>query len=171
MTHDEADFLMHFGKKGMKWGHRTNRAPGYTDDQVKRDKQVYGNRGANRINKNMLKGDNISTARGSEKTRRDRVMNKNKYVRQFGKLAGGAVGAVVGFIGSKQLSNLANTAKGSKIVNKMLGQYSEVAKYALSNPAVQFAIASGAAQVGYMLSGDAAVSANMRLHGYDPNRR
>ena len=162
--------LLHYGVVGMRWGKRTN--PGYQHNQIKRDTQVYGKRGATRINKALNAGDSISVARGSEKTRRDRVMGKNKYVRQVGKIGGAATGAVVGFLAARGLAKAANSQHGRAMVNKLLGnEYGTLANVVLNNPIFLAGAAAGAAKVGHMLSGDIAVGINMRAHGYDPNRK
>ena len=167
-------FLAHYGVKGMRWGKRTN--PNYSKDQIKRDTQIYGRRGASRINKNMNKGDSISTARGSEKTRRDRVMGRNKYARQGGKIAGAVAGVAAANIAISQLSRLSNTTAGRSVMNKLMGSNlaSMVAgglNAANQSPAIRLAASAGAAKVGSMLAGDIGVAVNMRANGYDPSRR
>lgn len=164
------EFLAHAGVKGMKWGKRRN--PGYSDQQIKRDTQVYGNRGAKRINSNLNKGDQISTARGDEKTRRDRVIGKNKYIRQGGKLVGGAASGAVGFVAMRAIGKAAATQAGQTLIRKLAGvEAGGLISMATNSLAVQGVVAAGAAKVGYMLAGDAAVAANMKIHGYDPSRR
>lgn len=170
LDEQKAEFLEHSGVKGMKWGKR-GMAATYTDQRAKRDAQVYGNRGAKRINKSLHDGNQISTARGDEKTRRDAVLGKNKYVRQVGKLGGGALGAGIGFAAMRGLGKLSTTTKGQAITRKILGQHANAALFALNSLAVQGAVAVGAAKVGHMLSGDIAVGLNMRAHGYNPNRK
>lgn len=169
MQENNEEYLEHFGVKGMKWG--KNRNPGYSNDQVKRDVQIYGNRGASRINKALNRGEQISTARSVEKTRRDSAMAGNKYVRQVGKLGGGAFGAAIGFVSAMGIKKLANSSAGRKVASKLLGQYSSFAISALNNPLAAAAVSAGAAKVGYMLSGDIAVGLNMRARGYNPNRK
>lgn len=163
------EFFEHAGVKGMKWGKRQN--SNYSNQQAKRDAQIYGNRGAKRINNAMNKGDQISTARGAEKTRRDNVMAKNKYVRQGGKLAGGATGAALGFASTLAISKITNSVAGRTVANRLLGQYSNLAIGFINSPVATAAITAGAAKVGYMMAGDAAVSVNMRARGYNPNRK
>ena len=167
-------YLQHYGVKGMKWGVRKNRAKNldYSDQQRKRDKQTYGSRGVKRINKAMNKGDRISVARGSEKTRRDKVMGRNKYVRQGGKLAGGAAGAVIGGVVYSKTNKALNNPKVINFMNNSLGTVNTaVLRMLVENPIARGAVMAGGAKVGYMMTGDAAVSANMRLYGYDPNRK
>lgn len=167
-NHD--DELMHYGKKGMKWGKRTN--PNYTSQQIHRDIQVYGARGAKRINKMLNEGDQISTARSYEKTRRDNVIARNKYVRQTGKIIGGVTGAGVGIISSIGLARLASSRKGQAVASKLLGnQYGQLAVAALNNPIAMATISAGSAKIGTLLSGDIAVGINMRANGYNPNRK
>lgn len=167
----EEEFLEHFGVKGMKWGKRSPQHPDYTNDQAKRDRQVYGTRGAKRVNKSLHAGNKISVARGDEKTRRDAVMGKNKYVRQGGKIAGAAVGAVGGFLGGRALAKSAASQAGQKAINKLFGSNGPLVSSLLGSPAVSFAAAAGAAKIATMFAGDLAVSANMRANGYDPNRK
>lgn len=181
---DVEDFLAHYGVKGMRWGKRKN--PNYTDQQVKRDVQVYGARGAKRINKSLNDGNSISVARGDEKTRRDNVMAKNKYVRQGGKAAGAVGGAALGYVAVKGIKALANSELARSAVEKaMMGVGGKsfmqatrmyhvirepITQYA-DSVAVQAVIAAGAAKVGHMLAGDIAVNTRMRMHGYNPNRK
>lgn len=163
------EFFKHAGVKGMKWGKRQN--PNYSNQQAKRDAQVYGNRGSKRINNAMNKGDQISTARGAEKTRRDNVMSKNKYVRQVGKLAGGVVGAGIGIATTVGLNKLASSSAGMAAAGKVFGKSDVFVRALNDSPIVLAAITAGAAKVGYMMAGDAAVSVNMRARGYNPNRK
>lgn len=165
------NFLAHYGVMGMRWGKR-KQAANYENNQVKRDRQVYGDRGTRRINKELSNGTNISTARGYEKTRRDRVMSKNKYARQGGKVAGAVAGGAVGLVGASLARRAANSSTGRSILNSVLGREGgTIVSTLISNPIATGAITLGAAKVGEMMSGDIGVAVNMRSHGYDPNRR
>ena len=175
ITYD--DYLAHFGVKGMRWGVRKaseskNANPNYTVKQRRRDAQVYGMRGQRRINKAMNKGDSLSIARGDEKTRRDRVLNSNKYVRQGGKVAGTVAGVVAANVGMTAVAKATFSGPAAKLVNATLGQNGATAlRVAMQTPAVRFAVSAGAAKVGNMMAGDLAVNTRMRAHGYNPNRR
>ena len=172
-----SDSLEHHGVKGMKWGVRKDRGrnrqnPNYSSNQRKRDTAVYGKRGAKRINRNMNKGDQVSTARASEKTRRDRVMSKNKYYRQGGKMVGAGAAAIGTHIGLGQAQKALFTRRGARMVNKLVGPGgAAMLNVALSNPAVRVTASVGAAKMASMFAGDITVGARMRAHGYDPNRR
>lgn len=175
------DFLAHYGVEGMRWGQRKNSDanPDYSADQRKRDKQIYGRGGVRRINRNLNAGDSISTARGSEKTRRDAVLGRNKYVRQGGKVAGVVGGVVLANVGISALTNVASKAvyktrygKGLNWINMALT--SDAMKQTISvlnTPQARVAASSGAAYVGNMLAGDIAVGINTRAAGYNPNRK
>jgi len=171
----EDAFIRHYGVRGMKWGKRNPRNENYSDQQIKRDTQVYGKSGAKRVNKQLNDGDSISVARGNEKTRRDRVMGKNKYVRQGGKVAGAVGGVVVANVGLTALAKSATSKIGQDIAGKILGPSGgsslRLVGELANNPAVRITASAGAAKVATMFAGDAAVSVNMRANGYDPNRK
>lgn len=169
MTQEE--FLEHSGVKGMKWGKRKPQHENYSNDQAKRDRQVYGTRGAKRVNDSLHSGNSISVARGDEKTRRDKVMGRNKYVRQGGKIAGAGIAGAAGFLGVRALAKTASSAAGQRVVAKLFGPNAALATQALNNPILIGAATVGAAKIGEMFSGDIAVAANMRSNGYDPNRK
>ena len=185
------NFLEHYGVLGMKWG-RTKadgnsavpkgRNKDYSGNQRKRDRQIYGAGGTRRVNKKMNKGDSISVARGDEKTRRDRVMSKNKYARQGGKVAGAVGGVVLANVAMSGVRKLATSKKGMQFLAKAMGIKSregakvlydglQVSKKVLSDPVIVLGASAAAAKVGEMLSGDIGVAANMRSHGYNPDRK
>jgi len=185
--------LIHYGVLGMRWGvsrseaqlKRSRKNKDYSDQQRKRDRQIYGRGGERRVNKKMNKGDRVSVARGSEKTRRDRVMGKNKYARQAGKVTGAVTSIVAGNVALVGLSKLAQSKTGMQIVGKMLGvgkfggigyakgvyNSMQLAGAISSMPGVKLAVSIGAAKVGAMMAGDAGVAINMRSKGYDQNRK
>lgn len=182
---DVDDFLAHYGVKGMKWGRRKSRNENYSDNQVRRDQEVYGMRGSRRINKALNKGNSIGTARAVEKTRRDNVMAKNPYHRQVGKIVGAGVGIIGVNVGISAAKRAANSPKVLGFVGNLLKNAPPGVKGAaantfvgartvtslLSTPQFRLIASSGAAAIGQKLSGDIAVSANMRVHGYNPNRK
>ena len=103
-------------------------------------------------------------------------MGKNKYVRQGGKIAGAVAGLVAGNVALTGLSRAANTNVGRTVIGKVFGfdgaiKASMAISALASNPIARVAVSAGAAKVGTMLAGDAAVAANMRLAGYDPSRK
>ena len=171
--------LEHHGILGMRWGHRKDEtsklADNYSAEQYNRDKIIYGNGGAKRINKSISKGSNVSTARSKEKTHRDHVISKNKYFRQGGKVTVGIAGAVGTYAGLSIGSNLINSSKGQAVIYKLLGrnaaQVTRTATTLLNDPMVKGIVSAGAATTASLLGGDIAVSAHMRVHGLDPNRK
>ena len=57
-------------------------------------------------------------------------------------------------------------------MNNSLGTVNTaVLRMLVNQPITLGTVMAGSAKVGYMMTGDAAVSANMRLYGYDPNRK
>ena len=183
------DYLEHYGVKGMKWGKR-KRNPNYSDDQMKRDSQVYGKRGAKRINKNMNKGDSVSTARSVEKTRRDTVASKavdmrgrTERSRIFKQRVGGAVGGAAGGYAANRataaVGKLATSKKGQAVLTKITKDPIVSAKLAVSieaftkNAQNRALITSGGAMAGGLMGAKAprtASTAYVKSKGYNPNR-
>ena len=78
--------IYHYGIKGMKWGVRRYQnkdgslttagkrryADNYSSQQQKRDEKIYGKGAVKRINKRMLKGESIQSARHNEVIRNQR---------------------------------------------------------------------------------------------------
>lgn len=151
--------IYHYGVKGMKWGVRKEEQyhPDYSSDQRNRDKAVYGRGGVRRINKNMKRGDKISTARSKEATR---INSARKHARVAGQV-GSALGAIGGAIGGYYASKYVQKAFGTKIS-------------AFSDPtvsmAVTIAITAGAGAVGKQLGRYGGQSAAMAVRGYSPKK-
>lgn len=179
MSSDEDNTLAHYGVEGMRWGQRKRELAkpneGYTNDQRKRDQQVYGRGGVKRINKNLNSGDSISTARGSEKLRRDTVLGRNKYVRQGGKVAGAVGSVVLANVGISALAKLRGGGVVDSFISKKFGYGASTALGQgiafLKSPQGRALTSTGAAYVGQMMAGDIAVSVNTRAGGYNPNRK
>lgn len=171
------EFLAHYGVLGMKWGKSKN--PDYTPQQVKRDRQLYGTRGVNRINKNLNAGDQISVARGVEVTRKNAVVKKNKYIRPGGKFLGALGGVAAANVAISSLHKAVRSRAVGTLITKALGKNMGAnaakglwqASNFLDTPMARISVSSGAAYVGNLMGGDIAVNANMRSHGYDPNRK
>ena len=184
--------LEHHGILGMRWGHRKDKtsklADNYSTEQYNRDKIIYGNGGAKRINKSISNGYYVSAARSKEKTRRDHVTSKNKYFRQGGKVLAGASAGVGAYLALSAVQKFGTSIEGRMFIHKILGvNYTNAeqtvkrigqidavlnpAMEALKSPAIKGIIATGAATTASLLGGDIAVSAHMRVHGLDPNRR
>ncbi len=183
------DYLEHYGVKSMKWGKR-KRNPNYSDDQMKRDSQVYGKRGAKRINKNMNKGDSVSTARSVEKTRRDTVASKavdirgrSERSRNFKQTVGGAVGGAAGGVAANRattaVGKLATSRVGQRALTKITKDPIVSAQLGASistftrNPQNRALIASGGAVVGGVMGANSprtASKAYARSKGYNPDR-
>lgn len=189
MTYD--DYLAHYGVKGMKWGKRkSNRNENYSDDQMRRDGQVYGKRGAKRINSNMNKGDSVSTARSVEKTRRDTVKSKAVDIRgrtdlsrKFKQAVGGAVGVAGGGVAATKamdgLGKLATSNVGQRALTHLTKDPIVSAKLGASINLLtsnkeyrKYATAGGAAVGGMMGAGAprTASTAYVKAKGYNPNR-
>lgn len=83
------DELMHFGIPGMKWGiHRYKNGQtvdGYERKQYLRDQAVYGTRGANRIQKRVANGYNVSGARSVEASKIDKARRSTAAIRSISK--------------------------------------------------------------------------------------
>lgn len=157
------NYLMHYGVKGQKWGVRRyqnedgsytaagkkRRADNYSDEQYQRDKRVYGSFGAKRINKRMLNGESISSARSAEASRIANAREAGKYAGYAGQVLGGVGGLV-----------------GSKYVAKLLANYNPV----FSSPEAQAMISAGTVAAGTALGKYAGRSAAMLAGGYSPKK-
>lgn len=64
---NQSDELCHHGIQGMHWHHHSAaRAENYSTAQRVRDRKIYGPGSERRINKRMLNGENIQSARHNE---------------------------------------------------------------------------------------------------------
>ena len=159
-------------------------ADNYSAEQYNRDKIIYGNGGAKRINKSISKGYNVSTARSKEKTHRDHVISKNKYFRQGGKVAVGVGTAVGAYTALSAVGKFAESSTGLRMIYHILGinfkgsvkddiikmDKVDAALKMINDPEIKGIIATGAATTASLLGGDIAVSAHMHANGLDPNR-
>lgn len=115
-------YLAHYGVKGMKWGVRKEEehtsgttkpkakknsyAPNYSAKQRKRDERIYGKKAVERINKRMLAGESIQSARHAEVGRRKNKIAGKNITRNVAKTSleiGGAAG-VTSFLAKKGLT-------------------------------------------------------------------
>lgn len=128
----EGTILIHHGIKGQKWGVRRFQnedgsltdagkkrygvegdGPSYSDEQYKRDVDVYGKSGANRINRRMIKGASVSGARSKEA---DRIESFRKGAR-----VAGHVGSVVGTVGGAVAAYFVGKNIVPKVVESITG--------------------------------------------------
>lgn len=89
--------LMHYGVPGMRWGRRkTPQAENYSTKQRAQDRALYGRGGEKRINKRMLSGEGIKTARHYEVERKERREHGKmiaKNIAKGGVIIGGTIAA------------------------------------------------------------------------------
>jgi hypothetical protein len=167
---EEDESLEHHGIKGQRWGvrrfqnedgtltarGRNRRNENYSDQQYGRDKQVYGTLGARRINRNMNKGDMVSTARSKEAARIAKYREAGKWAGRGTSLA---VSAALMLGGADKLKEVLNKATDYKL-NSILSKDSEYA----------FLVNTGIAAIAGSMSYKIGQGGAMVAGGYSPNK-
>ena len=162
--------LQHHGIRGQKWGvrrfqnadgsytaaGRNRRNENYSDQQYGRDKTVYGTLAARRINRNMNKGDMVSTARSKEAARIAKFRGAGTVA---GTVGGTAVGIGLALGGSSKVRNIINKATKYK--------YSEILRDGTAaSQAVDLGISAIAGMAGVKIGHSGAMLAG----GYSPSK-
>lgn len=171
--------LTHWGIKGQKWGVRRYQnedgtlteagkkrygvesdGPSYSDQQYKRDIDVYGKSGANRINRQMIEGASVSGARSKEAERIESFRKGARVAGHVGSYIGSVGGALGGYILGRKVV--------PKIVEKMMG-----GNY---NPAIAQIVGSTAVGIAASATGKAlgkigGESIAMLSGGYSPSKK
>lgn len=126
--------LSHHGIKGQKWGVRRFRnsdgsltpagkkryAENYSEQQRLRDRKIYGAGAEKRIEKRMLKGESIQSARHDEVTRKARIESGKAIAKTAAKgaLVVGGAAAVSKFMQKNGFGNsVANNVLTEEVVN------------------------------------------------------
>lgn len=171
ITTTDGETLQHHGIMGQRWGIRRYQnpdgtlteagkkryAPNYSTEQRKRDTSVYGKSGMNRINRSMLSGESISSARSKEATRINSARRKATAIGSATRVAGEVGGGIAGYIYGQKIAN--TILKSAGIQNA--DQLSVFAGAAIS---------AGMIKTGKMLGSDFGHSSVMALYGYDPRK-
>ena len=146
--------LYHHGIKGQRWGVRRYRnqdgsltyagkkrygsaSVDYSKQQYDRDRQMYGGLAARRINRQTLRGRQVSAARSKEARRLDSTSIVARTSGQLGKTVGAAAGGIGGYlfakkylsgIGDRTLAEIISASVGmaSAYVGGVLGKYSNI---------------------------------------------
>lgn len=143
MQYSYRDELYHHGIKGQRWGVRRYQnedgtrteagkkrySENYNEQQRKRDEKLYGPKAVERINKRMLDGESIQSARHNEVVRKGRIEKTKNTARSVAKIvvpvaATVAVAAVIKKYGSDSALNAIDTNDvinlGKNIVNALI---------------------------------------------------
>ena len=169
-----SDELYPHGVKGQKWGVRRYQnsdgsltsagkrryADNYSQQQRTRDRRVYGNRAVRRINRRMLEGENVSSARAAEATR----INRARSAATVSGIAGSYAGAIGGAVGGL----VAGRAIGPRIANMVLARTGDREVSQLVGAGVYGAFMGGGSIAGSVLGRVGSQSAAMAIGGYDP---
>ena len=126
--------LYHHGIKGQKWGVRRFRnedgsltsagkrrqAENYSAQQRKRDRKIYGAGAERRINKRMVDGESIQSARHNEVERKARIDSGKKIAKTIAKgalVVGGAAAITYAFQKKGWGKSIASEALTEQVVN------------------------------------------------------
>jgi hypothetical protein len=120
MTKYQAE-LYHHGIKGQRWGVRryqnadgsytsagkARKAENYSEQQRIRDRKIYGKGAEDRINKRMLLGESIQSARHNEVKRKERIESSKTIAKRVAKgaLVVGGAAAVAALLQKKGFGN------------------------------------------------------------------
>ena len=154
-----SDELMHFGIPGMKWGiHRYKDGKtidGYKRHQYLRDQAIYGTRGANRIQKRVVNGYNVSGARSVEASKIDKARRSTKAARSILNPISSLAGAAIGY------------KFGAKLIRSALSKYAHVQVGDFASSLAGSAIGS---RIGLIISDTGSRVIGMNLHGYSSDK-
>ena len=126
--------LYHHGIKGQKWGvrryqnadgtrtsaGRAQQAKNYSAQQRQRDRKIYGSGAEHRINKRMLNGESIQSARHNEVERKARIDSGKKIAKTVAKSAlvvGGAAAIAYAFQKKGWGKSIASEVLTEEVVN------------------------------------------------------
>lgn len=171
------NYLCHHGIKGQKWGIRRYQNPDgtYTEEgkeryslsQYKRDRDVYGNNAAKRIQKKMYtdETESLSGLRSKEADRIAKYRNASKIGKNIGRAVGTVGGAVGGYLAGRAITKkvLNSTTYGFNIKNNM-----DKEKEAMQIGSVAAAI--GGMAVGNVLGQIGGKAVPMIIGGYSPSK-
>lgn len=116
------DELCHSGVRGMKWGVRKSpqKASNYSSQQRIRDRKIYGKGSEKRVNKRMLAGESVQSARHNEVVRKARIENGKTLAKRVaeGALVVGGAAAVTAIL---QKNGFGKSVASDVLTNEVLG--------------------------------------------------